>query len=56
MNKSLRGCGRESSHKDFYGFHALAVIRQLAGKWTVSLQYGATLREGKKRAAVSGGF
>jgi len=22
MNKSLRGCGRESSHKDFYGFHA----------------------------------
>jgi hypothetical protein len=23
MNKSLPGCGRESSHKVFYGFHEL---------------------------------
>jgi hypothetical protein len=23
MNKSLLGCGRESSHKAFYGFHEL---------------------------------
>jgi hypothetical protein len=34
MNKSLLGCVRESSHKDFYGFHAPAVSttgRQVGG-------------------------
>jgi hypothetical protein len=45
MNKSLRGRGRESSHKSFYGF-------QPAQQAAENIQQ----KTPKKRAAVSGGF